>query len=117
MEDISSRPGASAVIGDAKPSAKADHLRERIEACLREDYRCIDLGTLAKRLGYSYRQMTRIIRSLYGATFPELLNDRRLEIVRRGLENGLPLKQAVLDAGYASVGYYRRVLRRRQAGE
>ena len=113
MQDLKKRQ-AQVAETEAAGSDRDDHLRKRIEACLAGEYTSVNLSVLSVRLGYSRRHMSRIVRKLYAMSFPELLNARRVRVVQEGLDKGMPLKQAVTAAGYTSVGYYRRVLKKQK---
>ena len=88
-----------------------DTLKDSIDEYLSIHFRSVTLTQLSDYCFYSYRQMNRYIRRIYGMSFPALVNRYKLESVRRSGYSGLSLKEAVAASGFASIQYYQRVMK------
>jgi AraC-like DNA-binding protein len=73
--------------------------------CFRDD---ISVEYIAKKLGLSTRQVTRIIKSVYGKTFKEILVERRMKRAAKELiETDKNITEISSSVGYnASKGFY-----------
>ena len=73
--------------------------------CYRED---ISVEYIAKKLGLSTRQVSRIIKSVYGKTFKEILIEKRMKLAAKQLvETDQNITDIASSVGYnASKGFY-----------
>jgi two-component system response regulator YesN len=72
----------------------------------------IDLGSLAQRLGLSYRYLSTLFKRECGAGFATYLRDVRMREARRLLESGRhPIREVALGTGYRSPKHFSRVFR------
>ena len=92
--------------GEPGRADKLSHIREYVE----KNIATVRLSTMADHFGYSYRQMERIAREIYGMPFPDAVNIRRVRLVEERLRNGIALADALDAAGFPGASYYRKRL-------
>jgi transcriptional regulator GlxA family with amidase domain len=81
---------------------------------LREGLEHASLAALATRIGLSERQVSRLFRAQYGATFREHLSERRLEHAKALLADGArSVIQVAGETGWSSLAHFNAVFRRR----
>lgn len=92
---------------DKRQSEINETYLETIEQFLVEFQQDINLGTVAKELGLSTRQVSRVIRKNYNATFSEMLCERRLDAAQRLLSHtDIPISEVVERVNFPSESYF-----------
>ena len=87
---------------------------ETIENILVNFQQDINLGTVAKELGLSTRQVSRIIRKNYKATFSEMLSERRLDAAHHLLSHtNISVSEVVERVNFPSESYFYAQFKRR----
>ena len=67
---------------------------------------------IAKELGYSVRQITRLVRSAKGCSFKTYLNEVRIQTSKEYLKNTkLNVSEIAFKVGYNNVSHYNRVFK------
>lgn len=84
-----------------------DKRRVLIDGFFRNYDRPLKAENLAKLIGVSIRQLDRILKSIYGKSFKQLLNFNRMEICKELLtESDMLIKDIALKLGYPSISFF-----------
>lgn len=99
----------------AKPAPVA--VERAIRQYVEENYATVTLGELAETFHYSYRQMERLFRRVYGTPFPQAVNGLKLRAAESFIRQGYAPADAAERAGFANFAYYKRVLQKMDLGK
>ena len=75
----------------------------------------VSLDTLCELSGYSAGHLIRAFRQYTGLTPHAYLVNRRIQLGRRELQNGIPIAEAALNAGFADQPHFQRAFKRLMA--
>lgn len=75
----------------------------------------ISLDTLCELSGYSAGHLIRVFRQYFGLTPHAYLVNRRVQLGRRELANGIPIAEAALKVGFADQPHFQRAFKRLMA--
>ena len=75
----------------------------------------LSLDTLCEISGYSAGHLIRAFRQYFGLTPHAYLVNRRIQLGRRELKNGVPIAEAALNAGFADQPHFQRAFKRLMA--
>ena len=99
---------------DTRQSEINETYLETIENILVNFQQDLNLGTVAKELGLSTRQVSRIIRKNYNTTFSEMLGERRLDAAHHLLSHtDLAIAEVVERVNFPSESYFYARFKRR----
>jgi AraC-like DNA-binding protein len=94
--------------------ARRNLFRETIEGLAEQSLDGVSLDTVARALGASPRQVSRLFRSELGTTFREHLASLRMERAKRLLrETDLPVIEVAAETGWSSLGHFNSTFRQR----
>ena len=89
-------------------------LAEALETLTREPSDGLTLSRLAKRLGLSERQASRLVRERLGSSLGDYVTELRVARAKRLLvESDLAVIDVAADAGFGSLGHFNQVFRSR----
>ncbi len=75
----------------------------------------VSLDTLCELSGYSAGHLIRAFRQYFGLTPHAYLVNRRIQLGRHELKNGVPIAEAALNAGFADQPHFQRAFKRLMA--
>ena len=75
----------------------------------------LSLETLCARSGYSAGHLIRAFRQYFGLTPHAYQINRRVQLGRQALRNGVPIADAALDAGFADQAHFQRTFKKLMA--
>lgn len=79
---------------------------------IEDDYPTARLGEIAARLNQSLSRLSKLISSVTGRTFQELLQQKRLRAAEDLLRNtSVPVTDVIVGVGYENTSYFHRVFR------
>ena len=91
---------------------KTEKTRRKIEHYLDQNYQKVTLYDLAEHLGYSNVYTEKIVKKCTGATFKQLLIDKRLSEAARLLsKTDLPLNEIISKVGYENQSFFRQIFK------
>ncbi|MFC4257549.1 AraC family transcriptional regulator [Marinobacter lacisalsi] len=108
MQELSSQPVVLRPEAPDTLKALAAHLDQH----LAED---ISLESLCDYSGYSAGHLIRAFRQHFGLTPHAYLINRRVQSGRRALQDGVPIAEAALNAGFADQPHFQRTFKRLMA--
>ncbi len=74
----------------------------------------LTLGKLAKYLGYCQSRTSQLVKSYFGKTFTELLNQYRLEYAKSLLTNSyITIENIAIQSGFKDPTYFHRIFKKR----
>lgn len=108
MHELAKQP----VVQEPKAPQALETLARYLDGHAAEE---VSLDTLCDISGYSAGHLIRSFRQYFGLTPHAYLVNRRVQLGRRDLQNGTPIAEAALKAGFADQPHFQRAFKRLMA--
>lgn len=108
MHELAKQP----VVQEPKAPQALEALARYLDSHAAEE---VSLDTLCDISGYSAGHLIRSFRQYFGLTPHAYLVNRRVQLGRRDLQNGTPIAEAALKAGFADQPHFQRAFKRLMA--